>query len=349
MINSIELQNFQSHKKTLIKFSPRVTSIVGSSDSGKTAILRGMKKAAKNKPGGDSFRSNWGGDTLIKIETDDEAAVTRLVTDKTNAYYLDTPNGQQKFKAFGQGVPAEIVEALNMDDENIQSQMDAPFLFSASDGEVARRLNEAANLEKIDNSQSFLLTSIKNLKADIKKNKDDLKNKEVELTATEFIEEAELLLIQLEALQQEADTRETKIVQLTSLVLDIDRAEEDLKKLSFVKEARQGYLELIEHWESGFKQGKEAGSLEEILTAIKEIDSDLADYPDISKAKSALEAISGETEGVISLESKIDAMNDLLDDLADVDGSISDIAKSLIFDQEQFDKLMPEECPLCGK
>ena len=56
-IKSIELQNFQSHVKTIIEPAGPgfLTVITGPSDSGKTAIIRALKWLLYNQPQGAEF------------------------------------------------------------------------------------------------------------------------------------------------------------------------------------------------------------------------------------------------------------------------------------------------------
>ena len=67
MIQSVHIQNFQSHKNSTLEFSPGVNIIVGTSDSGKTAIIRALRWVVWNRPSGDSLRSTWGGKTSVEI------------------------------------------------------------------------------------------------------------------------------------------------------------------------------------------------------------------------------------------------------------------------------------------
>ena len=55
MIQSIRLINFQSHKDSFIEFSPNDTVLIGTSNSGKTAVLRALDWILKNRPLGTSF------------------------------------------------------------------------------------------------------------------------------------------------------------------------------------------------------------------------------------------------------------------------------------------------------
>ena len=95
MIQSLALKNFQSHKDTLIKFDPGVNVIVGSTDSGKSAIIRALRWLVWNRPIGDKMRSNWGGETEVII--DDELGRTK------DEYFIRGGDeyGPSSFKAFG--------------------------------------------------------------------------------------------------------------------------------------------------------------------------------------------------------------------------------------------------------
>jgi len=55
VVEKITIKNFQSHEETELQFSSGVNVIVGSSDSGKSAILRALKWVVQNKPSGTAF------------------------------------------------------------------------------------------------------------------------------------------------------------------------------------------------------------------------------------------------------------------------------------------------------
>lgn len=162
MIKSISLQNFQSHKDSTLEFSENVNCILGASDSGKTAILRALRKLAFNKPSGDEMKSHWGGKLQIEMFTDDAHIV--YSKDKEAEYIL----GDTHFKAFGTTVPDEIEKALNLSEINIQSQLDSVFLLSETPGKVAEFFNKISHLEVIDKATSNINSAIRELTSDIK-------------------------------------------------------------------------------------------------------------------------------------------------------------------------------------
>ena len=57
MIQSIRLQNFQSHKDSYLRFSNGINIISGQSNNGKTSLLRGLNWVITNRPQGIAFKS----------------------------------------------------------------------------------------------------------------------------------------------------------------------------------------------------------------------------------------------------------------------------------------------------
>jgi len=88
MIKNIRIINFQSHQNSFLKFDSGVNIIVGESDRGKSAIIRALRWLIWNRPTGDDFRSNWGGDTEVTIEINDEVFITRKKTKSFNGYIV---------------------------------------------------------------------------------------------------------------------------------------------------------------------------------------------------------------------------------------------------------------------
>ena len=93
MISKIELKNIQSHKDTTIELDPGINIIVGSSNNGKSTIMRAINWVTYNRPLGiDTLASHWildkkGNlkDTMsASIFTDDGHSVTRKRTKDEN-------------------------------------------------------------------------------------------------------------------------------------------------------------------------------------------------------------------------------------------------------------------------
>ncbi len=235
MIEKIELVNFESHKKTNLDLVNGVNVIVGASDSGKSSCLRGINWVINNRPLGDDFRSYWGGKTSSSIVINSNK-IERIRTDTENLYIV---NGdyEHPFKAFGNDVPEEIKKLINFSDVNFQYQMDAPFLFSETSGEVAKYINQIINLEIIDNT----LANIEKMKRDYTKKLENervlLSSNQDELSKYSNLEELEKLVSKAEILEKKINDIETKKENLISISEKIVSLKSAIKKID-------GYLKI---------------------------------------------------------------------------------------------------------
>lgn len=243
MIKSLTIQNFQSHKNTEIEFSPGVNAIIGPSDSGKSAILRSLFWLIFNRPLGNDFMSTWADKSSVELDLGDYKILKKK--GKENLYVLSGKDIKKpiKFKAFGTKVPEEIQTILNMKDINIQRQMDAPFLFSLSPGEIGRQLNKLVNLEVIDQSQKNISKILRKGEAVFSKNQNVIKEKEEELKQYDWLPKAEARLSNLECTDRE-------IIKLANSADKIEKTIESAKKITteiMAKKKIAKYEESISH------------------------------------------------------------------------------------------------------
>src|SRR6056297_3113297 len=176
-LDSVIIKNFQSHKASELQFIPGVNVVIGPSDAGKSAIFRALNWVLTNWPLGNAFRSEWGGETRVELSTTDGEVVTRSKDKNTNKYVL----GENVLKAFGSDPPEAVQQALEMDEINIQSQTDPPFLLVSSPGEVAQMLNQAASIDDIDVVMAGLKKGHNEIRRDIQTGKQQLKNQQEKL------------------------------------------------------------------------------------------------------------------------------------------------------------------------
>lgn len=214
MIKSLKISNFQSHRKTFLKFNKGLNVISGKSDSGKSAIKRALKWIIENKPSGDSFQSHWGGTTSVTLKTDKD--IIKKVRRKSNAYYLN----DKKFASCGRDIPKDIKNAIGISDIGIQNQFDSPFLFSLSGGEVSKFINKLVNIEIIDTSISNINKAIKREKNVYKKTKILLRQNREEEKKYTWIKEAKPLLRNLESCESLINSKKV-LVNSTEQTLNL--------------------------------------------------------------------------------------------------------------------------------
>jgi predicted ATP-dependent endonuclease of OLD family len=214
MLKKLILRNFQAHKKLELEFDPHVTTIVGPTDKGKTSALRGIGFICLNKPAGDAY-TRFGAKHATGILEFDESVLVRRKGKKVNTYKLD---GKQ-YKSFGAGkVPDAVAEALNISAINFQRQMDAPFWFTESAGQVSKNLNEIVNLSVIDTTLANIASEVRQAKAVMMVSKEryqQFKDKVEELKwVPVLLKQWEIL----RKLQKQAESRAAKGASLRSLL-----------------------------------------------------------------------------------------------------------------------------------
>ncbi len=231
MIKSLHITNFQSHKNTYLEFHNGVNVVLGVTDSGKSSLFRAMNWLINNRPTGESFRSNWGGDTNVFIELNEDINIVRKRTKKENVYYIHDKEDPVEFKAIKTDVPDEIKTVLNMSSINIQRQLDSHFLLSNTSGETSKFLNKIVNLDKID-------IALKNAETDKRQTNGTISSMElfIEQELTEIkkynnIKEIDEILTGLEKEQSQIDIEDHEIDLLKDLISDISAL--DRKKKSF--------------------------------------------------------------------------------------------------------------------
>lgn len=234
MIKSIELKNFQSHKDTRLDFHPGVNVIVGSSRSGKTAILRALNWNRYNKPAGLAFNSYWNRDKKKQpidafsstVEFED-VSIDRNRSSELNGYISE----DKRYEALGQGIPEDVETLWNMSEVNIQKQFDTPFLISESAAEVARFFNKTIHLDKIDVVLSNTESKRRKINSSILENSKLQLSLETEIAAMDWVDDVELMITVAEAIQGRIRFKSDTIQMITDALEAINAEHRKLQSI----------------------------------------------------------------------------------------------------------------------
>jgi DNA repair protein SbcC/Rad50 len=266
LIHDLVIKNFQSHKETSLAFDKGFNSIIGTTDSGKSAIYRSLYWLTFNK--GANFISFWNRkkdgtpkeETFSTISTDTHC-ISRQRSPLLNAYILDS----QVLEAVGRGdAPDSVVKALNLSDINFFSQHNPPFLLTESAGKVAEILNDLVHLSDIDR----VLGNIDRIKRSTKRDLETEMAREEKLRsdkeALSWVEMAEPLL----SSAKEAET-------------GLQEVERGMVSLSFCVTKHKNATEYIDEMEQTISS---ISSLITITDSIKtELEGVMAKYNELGK------------------------------------------------------------------
>ena len=160
------LENFQGHSYLEVPLD-QITTIVGSSDIGKSSIFRALRWVCLNKSPSRLIKD---GAKVARVTLElEDCKVVREESSSFRRYILnyDRADGLREsktFEAFRSEVPDEIRKFLEVTEINFQRQFAPPFWFEESPGEVSRQLNQIVDLNIIDVTLSKVGSSVREAK-----------------------------------------------------------------------------------------------------------------------------------------------------------------------------------------
>ena len=259
---TLTVRNFQRHKKRTLEFSNTITTLVGSTDSGKSSLLRALRWICLNDFVGSDFIREGAVATGVYLHfrhAKKDHVLVRKKGERLNTYELD----EKEFKSFATNVPEDVVYALQLNKINFQGQHDAPFWFTETAGEVSRRLNAVVDLSVID---TVLSTSARILRdAEITLNISEQRQLGLEETQKQ-LDPQMARIDQYEKLKQQSEVHEEQIKNtdhLASLVVAAGSYTDELQCLSIQLTAGGALRKRVSGW---FQQKQRCDSLHQLLS-----------------------------------------------------------------------------------
>lgn len=284
-IRSVYLEDFQSHDKTKIELAPAggLTVIVGPTDSGKTAIVRGLRLLMYNVPQGTDYIRVGRSTATVAVEMSDGTKVARERSKSVNRYRIARPGqSPQVFEGFGNAVPLEIqevtgVRTVSIGDTlelalNLSEQLDGPFLGKAVSGPAkAKILGALAGTEEVDEAQRVLNVDLHRAGQDEKRIADEIKALDAKIAEYDYLPRLAEQISTLEAI-----LAEVKEMQERLAVLESAKA-----KLDSIDSQRAQTLSVLVRW----------GGLYEATFHVEYAESALAKFQALSGLRSSLASI----------------------------------------------------------
>jgi len=343
MIKELSIQNFQSHADTKLEFDKGVNVIVGSSDSGKTAILRALFWVLENRPTGVGFISNFASKKevcKVTAQLSEGGSISRIRGESDNKYVV---NGTS-LEAVGTSVPEEVTKAFNMTDVNISRQMDAPFLVSSTSGEVARFLNKTIKLDLIDTILASTESNKRKAKQETIRLEKEIEDVEDSITKLSWVHEAKKLATKIDIIEGRIDKSTRTITELSEQVENYKTYYRIIDDTSSIIPKAEILISSIKELNSKIQKDT---ATHDMIGSILDKDilySDiLKSIPDITQAEEKIKRI---RELLVKAKEKNDTMNTINDAVIDLDALANNITT---YDLAISDlkKRMPNVCPYC--
>lgn len=160
-IAKLHIHNFQSHEDLTIDIAPMLTTLVGASDAGKSAVIRALRWALFNEPSGTQYIRVGTHDTFVRVEFSDGSSLLRARDRSENYYVLKDASGDSiRLEGFGVSVPVEVtnftgIRKVQIGEKdslavNIAGQLEGPFLLGEKSAVRAEAIGRLAGTDRID-------------------------------------------------------------------------------------------------------------------------------------------------------------------------------------------------------
>jgi exonuclease SbcC len=275
MIKKIIVKNFQAHDHVELELDEGVNVIAGSSDTGKSSILRAIDLVRENRPSGFSYRHDPRitkkskkqlADSAITSSTiilDNDVSITRERNKKdVNQYKVN----DEIFKALRSDVPEDVSTLLNIASYSVQSQHNPYFLLNESDGEVSRQINDLVGLEAIDKVYKKINAIVSEAKLKSENTARDIENTERDIEALKNISK----------IQSVIDSIDERIVFYADAADKLSDLDEIISDLTVLQDQLNDEEEFLKHEQAIESLYQKAINSESILTLSETLSEEIA-------------------------------------------------------------------------
>ncbi len=363
MISNLKLKNFQSHKDTEFDFVPGITVVTGATDVGKSSLIRALEWVALNRPPGESSRRHKTKVTSVLLD-----GVTKMRSASKHQYKADN----KVYKALRSDVPKPIYNKLKLTKINFQQQHEAYFLIGDSSGQVAKTLNEVADLQIIDLSRKEVKQRVRSEEAEKKSLEKQLKIKLEKIKELQWVTLADNEYQKIEGLEEKvndmteinsirSNVRECvsqgyRLANIPVISSDIKLITQSLDNVVYdttlqhkIFDVEDNQISIPDSEDDLIKIEQSVYNLQSDCTVVSDsvgIATDarncLSDYPHIEDPSKLL----GRLE---HLNTTLKEVRDAIDGVFDAEVTWSDVGNEWRFLQDRYDEKLKELkiCPLC--
>jgi len=316
-IEELRLEDFLTHKNTLLTFSPFFNCIIGPTRSGKSCVVRAL---------GFLFYNDWYEDylrfgskfTVVTAKLSNGVTVIRTKGKGINRVVLKTPKGDQRFEGFGFSLPEEVrdiigVFPIEFDSKdpiqaNVADQDELQFLLHARGPERTKVLSRLSGLHWIDFALKDLNKDRRTNSGEIQLLKDN--NKELKTKLESF----------------------DKLSKIKKQLVDEKKRFERLKIVEALCTKGEALTKKVRRWKNDYQHLQELKSID-FKTEIPRFEVAIQKTNLLRKLRDGLYKLKG-------LDTSIKNMR----------GHINSLAKEIEKADENLkkEKLENPECPICG-
>lgn len=238
-LTEIRLENFQDHKDSVVSLTNGINLIVGSSDAGKSAILRAVNFVFHNNLKGDSFIRHGTTECKVTLKFSDGVEVTRIKGNDVNSYHLkDIEGNNHSFPKVGTSVPDEIKKQLGeppLDDKKrpiaYADQMANLFLVDLSPADLPRTLSELTGIQNLQSAAETLSKNARSYDRVIKDKNEKIEKLNTELDKYAYVDKDYERIESIEVKLENINNEITKTNRARNFIIDNNKIAQEAKSL----------------------------------------------------------------------------------------------------------------------
>ena len=350
MLKSLTIDNFQAHEHTVLDFDPGVNVLVGTSDSGKTACLRGLFWVRNNRPLGKGFIRHGAQSVEVAIKVSGptgDREVKRHRDNKEDYYEV----GGERHTALRGDVPQVVTDTLGLADICIQRQMDLHFLIFDSPGHVAAALNAVTHLEDADAASATLRRQGVSLAGEVKDLQTAAETLKGRLAPYDILDG---LLVAVDGLQDLATRLDAAGERAARLLDKIDRLVEadDALARTPVTPALDTVFAMVEATATKVESAQQLyGRLNRLWHNLKDVDAQRASQVELKVEQETLLLVESLAEEGYQLRTRVTKLHVLVHDLKQLVGGAAALDQHMQIAVQTRDEASAQltECPTCGQ
>ena len=362
----VNIKNYQAIKEATLEFLPGITVIVGSSNNGKSSIIRAIQGAINNQ-GGNKF-INYDADSCeVTIEDLGHKVVWKKSKKQgKSAYIID---GQELSK-IGQKQIEDVANVLNMREIEINNekvrinfwkQLDYPFMVGKNPYQLFDFISRSKEQEAIANLESSLVTDKKTASSAVAYSIAQIDN--VSKTLNGLESELKLLepftLLNVDLINRRIAAYESTLKSLEDIATNVHLHLIALEKFAKLKPIVEGTTDLMVQIQ------KNISSLESFSQTLNTIKAKEATLQKTKEAKASLESKVKNTESTLlslkTIMESIDTNNKRMDTIKDLKLAVDRNTVALLNSKKQIESFKTlketyeselskfEFCPMCNQ
>ena len=313
-----------------MSLDPRVTTLVGKTDAGKSTVIRALALVCLSRWHKSYVRH---GEKYVTVRLDaDDQVIVREKGKGRNLYSLDG----KKFAAFANSVPPEIGRLLNVGPDNFQFQLDTHFWFSDTSGQVSKKLNQIVNLDVIDKTLANVASEVRNARAELSVSERRLNGAKEKVRDLKWVPGFVRDFDRVEKLQEETRELRSSVLSFSALVESARKYAAQKKKAVI---ACNDAGRVLASRQQSEELRRQIDALEGLIGQIRKTAKWLQ-LPEIDSSE--LEAV--RKEGDVLAED-IRNLEILTDELTKAEGRVCQLDEKIAAAEKS---ITGRKCPLCG-